>query len=98
MAATVVRYTTAEGRAEENQALIEAVFRQLAETQPKGLQYLSPRVGNDFVHIAVLPDDGTDPLAGLGSFGEFTGGIAERCDGPPDAQSGVICGSYGFGE
>lgn len=98
MATTVVRYTTAEGRGDENQALIEAVFEQLATVQPDGLKYMSTRVGNDFIHVAVLPDDGPNPLAELSAFKGFTSDIAGRCDVPPDAQSGTVVGSYGFGE
>ncbi len=98
MATTVVRYTTAEGRADENQALIDAVFQQLALTRPDGLKYMSIRVGNDFIHVAVLPDEGGNPLAQLSAFTEFTSDIAARCDVPPDAQSGTVVGAYGFGE
>ncbi|MFW2381921.1 MAG: hypothetical protein ACN4GZ_09200 [Acidimicrobiales bacterium] len=97
MATTIVRYTTAEGRADENQALIETVFEQLASVQPEGLKYMSSRVGNDFLHVAVLPDDGTNPLAELSAFVEFTSDIAERCDVPPNAQPGAVVGTYGFG-
>ncbi len=96
MPTTIVRYTTAEGRGDENQQLIEAVFSQLAVEQPDGLRYMSLRAGNDFIHVAVLPDDGPNPLAERSSFQAFTADIAARCDVAPDPQPGVVVGSYGF--
>jgi hypothetical protein len=93
---TIVRYTTADGRADENQQLIEAVFAQLASEQPDGLQYMSMRAGNDFIHVAVLPDDGPNPLADLPAFQAFTADIATRCSVPPNPQPGHIVGSYGI--
>jgi hypothetical protein len=42
--ATVVRYTTQPGSAEENEKLIKAVFTQLTEQQPEGLRYRAPRL------------------------------------------------------
>ncbi len=96
MPTTIVRYTTADGRGDENQQLIEAVFAQLAAEQPDGLQYLSMRAGNDFIHVAVVPDDGPNPLAEQSSFQAFTSEIAARCDVPPNPQPGAIIGSYGL--
>ncbi|MDT5048085.1 MAG: hypothetical protein QOG75_3973, partial [Mycobacterium sp.] len=53
MGTTVVRYKTKPERAEENQALVEAVFVELAQTAPEGLTYTSYRLadGVTFVHV-----------------------------------------------
>ncbi len=53
--ATVVRYTTRAGSADENEKLIKAVFAQLAEQLPKGLRYVAIRLddGVSFIHVAV---------------------------------------------
>jgi hypothetical protein len=96
--ATVVRYTTRSGSADENEQLIKAVFAQLAEQRPDGLHYTAIRLddGVSFVHIAVVDGD-DNPLAGLPAFGEFTSGIGERCTDGPAPGSGTVVGRYGIG-
>ena len=98
MAITIVRYQPEEDRVDENQALVEAVFAELAETQPEGLRYASFRLGDgSFVHIADV--EGADnPLVASDAFGRFTAEIADRCrpgEGP-NAQPAEVVGSYGF--
>ena len=66
MSVTIVRYTTKPERADENQALIERVFAELAAAAPDGLRYASFRLadGVSFVHVAsVETDDGANPLS-----------------------------------
>lgn len=101
MSRVVVRYRTKPERADENQELIEAVFAELAETNPGGLRYASMRLadGVTFVHVAEIETaDGTNPLAATQAFGRFQAEIADRCDEPPQAQEATIIGSYGFGD
>ena len=65
MSVTVVRYQTKPDRADENQALIEKVFGELATSGPDGLRYAAFRLadGVSFVHVAsVETADGTNPL------------------------------------
>ena len=78
--ATVVRYTTRAGSAEENEKLIKAVFAQLAEQMPEGLRYVAIRLddGVSFIHVAVNEND-HNPLTELPAFGEFASTIKERC-------------------
>jgi len=100
MAVTIVRYTTKPERAEENQALIEAVFRELAATDPAGLRYASFRLddGVSFVHVAeVTTSDGTNPLAATTAFQEFVREIAERCVVAPVASSATLVGAFRVG-
>ena len=95
--ATVVRYTTRPGSADENEKLIKAVFAQLTEQLPDGLRYIAIRLddGVSFIHLAVLEDD-HNPLAGLPAFGEFVSAINERCTDGPAPVNGTVVGAYGI--
>ncbi len=95
--ATVVRYTTKPGSADENEKLIKAVFAQLTEQQPDGLRYVAIRLddGVSFLHIAVLDDD-HNPLTGLPAFGEFVSAINERCTSGPAPATRTLIGAYGM--
>jgi len=95
--ATVVRYTTRAGSADENEKLIKAVFAQLAEQMPDGLRYVAIRLddGASFIHVAVLEDD-NNPLASLPAFGEFVSAIGERCTDGPTPVNGTVVGAYGI--
>jgi hypothetical protein len=93
--ATVVRYTTRAGSADENERLIKAVFAQLAEQLPEGLRYVAIRLddGVSFIHVAVLEND-HNPLGTLPAFGEFASTIKERCTDGPTPVNGAVIGSY----
>jgi hypothetical protein len=95
--ATVVRYTTRPGSADENEQLIKAVFAQLAERMPEGLQYVAIRLddGVSFMHVAVLEGD-NNPLTSLPAFGEFVSAIGERCTDGPTPVNGTVVGAYGI--
>jgi hypothetical protein len=95
--ATVVRYTTKPGSADENEKLIRAVFTQLIEQQPDGLRYIAVRLddGASFMHIALLDDD-HNPLTALPAFGEFVSAINERCTSGPAPANGTVVGAYGI--
>jgi hypothetical protein len=94
--ATVVRYTTRTGSADENEKLIKAVFAQLAEQLPDGLRYIAIRLddGVSFIHVAVHEND-HNPLAELPAFEEFASTIKERCTEGPVPVNGTVVGSYG---
>lgn len=98
MSTTIVRYTTRPEHADQNQALVEQVFADLAAAHPAGLAYSSFRLadGVSFVHVATVDtEDGSNPLTSTPAFGEFLRGIAERCEIPPVASAAVLVGSYG---
>jgi hypothetical protein len=100
MSVVVVRYRTRPERADENQALVEQVFAELAATQPTGLRYATFRLadGESFVHVAeVTTPDGANPLAGIAAFGEFQREIPDRMVEGPDVADATVVGSYGFG-
>ena len=96
MAHVVVRYKVTEGRGDENQALVEAVFAELADTQPEGLKYATFRLadGVSFVHVADV--DGDSPLNDSPAFAAFTADIVERCDEPPAPSPATVVGQYGL--
>jgi len=99
MSVTVVRYTTKPECADENQALIEQVFAELATAAPEGLRYASFRLadGVSFVHVAsVETSDGANPLTTTPAFTEFVRQIGERAVEPPAASDATMIGSYRF--
>ena len=96
MSTIVVRYRPAPDRADENQALVEAVFAELAETQPAGLRYATLRLDDGtFVHIAEVEGD-ENPLATTAAFAEFQRELGDRCAGGegPNPQPATVVGSY----
>ena len=95
MKRVVVRYTTKPERADENQALIEAVFAELDETDPGGVRYAAFRLGDgvSFVHIAEIEGD-ENPLGSTAAFAEFQREIGDRCEQPPLALDATVVGSY----
>ena len=98
MSTVVVRYTPKTDRADENQALIEAVFAELEAKKPADLRYASFRLADGtFVHIA---DSNVDPspLSEIAAFGAFTAEIADRCEpgSGPNPQDATVVGNYGL--
>jgi hypothetical protein len=100
MSVTVVRYRTQPDRGDENQALVEKVFAELAENRPDGLRYATFRLadGVSFVHVATVDTaDGTNPLTSTTAFAAFVSEIGDRCEEAPVASDATLVGSYGFG-
>lgn len=98
MTTIVVRYQPKADRADENQALVEAVFAELAATDPGGVRYATLRLADGtFVHIADIESD-ENPLAELAAFKTFQEGIGDRCEDGlgPNPQPATLIGSYGF--
>jgi hypothetical protein len=93
MRRTVVRYTVLPGRAEENAALVRAVYAELAEARPPGFRYATYRLddGDTFVHVA---EGEGNPLPDLAAFRAFQSGIRERCSAPPVVSAAELVGSY----
>ena len=93
--ARVVRYQTLPESADENARLVAAVYGELAESKPAGLQYATFRLddGVSFVHIAVL-DGEENPLQASAAFAAFQAGIQDRCVEAPAAADATVVGSY----
>jgi hypothetical protein len=94
---TVVRYQAKPERADENQRLIEAVFAELDEREPKGFTYQAFRLedGVSFIHVAIEHEvDDPDSLQAVPAFQAFVADIADRCDVPPVATGATVVGGY----
>ena len=81
MNAIVVRYQAKPERADENQKLIEAVFADLQERQPRGFTYKVFRLddGVSFVHVVIEHEDVADPdsLQDVPDFQAFVADIGD---------------------
>ena len=98
MSMIVVRYHPKADRADENQRLVEAVFAELAATDPGGIRYATFRLADGtFVHIADVEGD-SNPLSATAAFSAFQQGVVERCDEGegPNAQQATLVGSYRY--
>jgi quinol monooxygenase YgiN len=90
----LVIYRTKPDRAEENQRLVEAVFRELHATMPGGLRYASMRLADDtFVHVVEMGEDG-NVLLETAAFQRFLAEIRDRCIDPPRVNAMTIVGNY----
>jgi hypothetical protein len=95
MAQVMVRYKVKPDRAEENAALVRAVYEELHRTAPGGLTYATFVLedGVSFVHVAT--HDGDDnPLAQVEAFQRFQEHVRDRCDEPPVVSRMREVGSY----
>lgn len=95
----MVRYRVQPERVAENEALVRAVYEELAALEPEGLSYATFRLpdGVTFVHVARHDED--NPLHRVEAFQRFQDGIRERCDEPPVATAVEMIGSYrAFGD
>jgi len=97
MKATMVRYETKPDRADENQALIEAVFAELRDRRPRGFSYRVFRLedGVSFVHVVIEEDvDDPDSLQDVAAFQVFAKDVGDRCAVPPLAMGATVVGAY----
>ena len=91
----VVRYKVKPERIEEHRALVKAVFAQLAEVRPAGLDYRVHELadGVSFVHVATV-SVADNPLTSLEAFKAFTADIKSRCDELPVSSESTRLGAY----
>jgi hypothetical protein len=94
----MVRYRVKPGRAEENEALVRAVYEELAAKRPAGMRYSTSSLddGRTFVHLHES-GDGAPNMSEFDAFREFQRGIAERCEEPPVVTELTEVGSYPAG-
>jgi hypothetical protein len=94
MKRTVVRYTAKPESADENQRLIEAVFREIETQAPDHLRYLVLRLADGtFLHFVERNPEG-NALASVPAFKAFQHGIKERTVAPPEPSEATIVGNY----
>ncbi len=96
MGSSMVRYRVKPERADENVALIQAVYAELATARPEGLHYATFRLadGVSFMHVVVETDQPGRILGEIEAFKAFTADIDRRCDEPPVATEITLVGSY----
>src|SRR5262245_5019963 len=96
MGSMMVRYTVRPERADENVALVQAVYAELAEKRPEGLHYATFRLpdGVSFMHLVVETDQSGRILGQIDAFGAFQKDIAGRCVEPPVVTEITLVGSY----
>lgn len=93
---TVVRYKTKPEAAQENERLIEEVFRALGAKSPEGVRYLALKLSDGaFIHFSAgEANDGINPIPQLEAFRSFQSGIKERCAEQPQLSAATIVGNY----
>jgi len=98
MGSTMVRYKVRPDRADENVALVEAVYAELARERPEGLHYATFRLpdGVSFLHLVVETDRPGSILGRIAAFQAFSADIESRCDEPPVATEITLVGSFGI--
>jgi len=99
MGSSMVRYKVRPDRADENVALVQAVYEQLDRERPEGLHYATFRLpdGVSFMHVVFESDQPGRILNDLGAFKAFATDIESRCDEPPVATEITVIGSYAIG-
>jgi hypothetical protein len=93
----MVRYRVKRERVAEHEALVRAVFQELAEAAPAGIRYAAFKQpdGVSFVHLAFV-EAAQNPLQAIRAFSAFTAEIKERCDELPQTADLTAVGTYGF--
>jgi hypothetical protein len=95
----MVRYQVKPELVEENVKMVRAVYDELSQLRPPGLQYATFQApdGVSFVHLAVVePRQGPHPLTNLASFRRFAGTIGDRTEEEPVSVEMDAVGSYRF--
>ena len=92
----LIRYKTKPKRADENERLIKAVFKELRDKAPDGVRYMTLRSGDGtFVHLVETETDAhSDIITRLAAFVAFQNGIRDRCSEPPQRDEMTVVGSY----
>ena len=99
MGSSMVRYKIQPGRADENVALVKAVYEQLGRDRPDGLHYATFRLpdGVSFMHIVFETDQPGRILGEVAAFKAFQAEIESRSEEPPVVTELTLVGSYGMG-
>ena len=96
MGSSMVRYKVRPDRADENVALVQAVYEQLARERPEGLHYATFWLpdGVSFMHVVIESDQPGRILNEIEAFRAFSADIESRCEEPPVATEITLVGSY----
>jgi hypothetical protein len=98
MRQVLVRYRVKPEHVAENEARVRAVYDELERTGPTGFRYSTFKQddGVSFVHLALVSEDGANPLAAVEAFQRFQEGIRDRCAEPPVVAELSTVGAYRF--
>lgn len=92
MSLRFIQYRVKPEKFEENQLLIEKVFRELAETAPADVRYLVFSLADGtFCHLV---DDGSNVIQNLRAFAAFRDNGEERRLTPPQQNAASVVGTY----
>ena len=95
MSQTIVTYTVKPGSEQENAALVRAVFEELAETRPIGLQYAVFYLPDSRQFTHLYTDEGsTSGVQALDSFKAFIAGAEDRHEQPATVTQPELIGDY----
>jgi hypothetical protein len=96
----MVRYKVKPELVEDNVALVQAVYAELAAKRPEGLHYATFRLpdGVSFMHLVVETDQPGAILGKISAFRAFQADIGARCDEPPAVSEVTLVGSYGVAD
>jgi hypothetical protein len=95
----MVRYKVQPDKAQENEALIHAVFEDLKRKGPPGMRYAAFKLDDGVSLVHIVSEEGENggfSLPQLEAFKAFTAKIKERCVEPPVATELHEVGSYRF--
>ena len=88
----LIRYRVKPEKIEENQRLIEDVFRELHAKSPKDARYLVLKLSDGtFCHLI---EDTTKTIPNLDAFAAFRRGGEERRLDEPQQSEATIVGNY----
>ena len=88
----LIRYRARPDRADENQRLIEDVFRELHAKAPASVRYLVLRLSDGtFCHLV---EDGAKVVPNLDAFAAFQHGGADRRLDEPQQLTATVVGDY----
>ena len=88
----LIRYRVKPDKVEENQRLVEGVFRELHAKAPAQVRYLVLRLSDGtFCHLV---DDSTKTVPNLDAFAAFQHGGAERRLDEPQQLEATVVGNY----
>ena len=88
----LVRYRAKPDRIEENERLIDAVFRELHAKAPPDVRYLVLRLSDGtFCHLV---EDGSKTIPSLAAFVAFRHGGEERRLDEPQQLNATVVGNY----
>jgi hypothetical protein len=96
MKRTVVRYKVKADRIEENNRLLEDVFKELKTKSLEGVRYMTLQSGDGwYTHFTTVDKDGVNPITQLDSFKTYLAGVRDRVVEPPHQANDVtVIGNY----